>query len=113
MAKVEVTDSLYLEIEKKFKHKSVDILQNLKSLELSPKKGKVLGNVEGIIIKEIKYEGFRFYFITDGFKIKCLDEKELIDLLIRFVRMSNKKEQQKTINEIKHILTTIGPGGFD
>jgi len=78
------------------------------SLEEHPKKGKLLGTIGGIVIKEIKYEGFRFYFITDGHKLKILDESLLTDLLIRFVRMSNKKEQQKTIEEIKKILTTIG-----
>ncbi len=112
MAKVEITETLLLEITKKFKQQSVEILEHLKSLESSPHKGKVLGNVGGIIIKELKYSGFRFYFITDGFKIKCIDESKLVDLLLRFVRMSDKNHQQETINEIKHILRTIGPAGF-
>ena len=64
------------------------------------------------IIKELKYKSFRFYFITDGFKLKCIDENALVDLLLRFVRMSDKKAQQETINEIKFILRTLGPEGF-
>ena len=87
-------------------------MQHLKSLESSPHKGKPLGTIGGILIKELKYSGFRFYFITDGFKIKCLDDNALVDLLLRFVRMSDKKHQQQTINEIKQIMTTIGAGGF-
>ncbi len=113
MAKVEITLSLYEEIRKKFKQQSVEVLEHLKSLESSPHKGKILGTVGGIMIKELKYEGFRFYFVVDGFQLRCLDEKKLIDLLLRFVRMSDKNHHQQTINEIKHILITIGAGGFE
>lgn len=106
MAKVEIVPSLF-EINKKFKQKSVEILEYLKSLESTPHKGKVLGTVGGIIIKELRYKGFRFYFITDGFKLKCMNEEELVNLLLRFVRMSDKNAQQETINEIKYILKAI------
>ncbi|MBI2135879.1 hypothetical protein HYU06_02295 [Candidatus Woesearchaeota archaeon] len=112
MAKVEIVDSLSEEIDKKFKQESVEVLQYLKSLETSPSKGKLLGTIGGIVIKELKYKNFRFYFITDGYKLKCLDKKELTDLLLKFVRMSDKNHQQKTIDEIKHILITIGADGF-
>ena len=112
MAQVEIVQSLFEEINKKFKHQSVKILSYLKSLESSPQKGKLLGTLGGIVIKELKYESFRFYFITDGFKLKCLNQEILVDLLLRFVRMSDKKRQQQTIEDIKHILRTIGSGGF-
>ena len=42
-----------------------------------------------------------------------MDESKLIDLLIKFVKMSDKKDQQETINEIKKILVNFGLGGFD
>ncbi|NQV91409.1 hypothetical protein HQ489_02955 [Candidatus Woesearchaeota archaeon] len=113
MAKVEIVNSLFEEIEKKFKGESHKIIDLLESLEDNPKKGKSLGTVGGIIIKELKYKNFRFYFITDGFKLKCMDEKSLIDLLLKFVRMSDKKHQQKVITEIKGILLTLGPSGFE
>lgn len=113
MAKVEIVESLYSQIDKKFKQKSIEVFQHLKSLESSPHKGKLLGTIGGVIIKELKYKNFRFYFITDGFKLKCIDEKKLVDLLLIFVRMSDKNHQQQTINEIKQILKIIGPGGFD
>ena len=112
MAKVEIVESLFKEINKKFKHQSTEVFTFLKSLESSQQKGKPLGTVGGIVIKELKYNNFRFYFITNGFKIKCLNEEKLVDLLLRFVRMSDKNHQQETINEIKHILRTIGPTGF-
>lgn len=101
MAKVEIDKSLKDEILKKFKHESRTIFKLMQSLEENPHKGKALGEVGGIVIKEIKYESFRFYFITDGFTLRIMDQAKLTDLLIRFVRMSDKKDQQKTIDEIK------------
>ncbi|MBU1136069.1 MAG: hypothetical protein ABIG37_02230 [Nanoarchaeota archaeon] len=112
MAKVEIIHPLFQEIKKKFKNEAHKILDLLESLENNLHKGKLLGNVGGIVIKEIKYKSFRFYFITDGFKLKCLDNEELADLLIKFVRMSNKKYQQKTINEIREVLLKVGVKEF-
>ncbi len=113
MAKVILLKQLEEEINKKFKGESVEIFELMYSLEENPHKGKLLGNVGGVVIKELKYRSFRFYFITDGYKLKILDEDSLTDLLIRFVRMSDKKDQQETINEIRNILIKIGPEGFD
>lgn len=96
------------EIHKKFKKESIEIFNLMNSLKDSPYKGKIVGQVRGILIKEIKYKSFRFYFITDGFKIKLLGINELNDLLIKFVRMSDKKTQQKVIDEIKEILRKFG-----
>ena|SRR3989344_4884649 len=112
MAKVEIVRSLFEEIQKKFKGEAHKIIDLLETLEKNPEKGKELGTVGGIVIKEIRYKNFRFYFITDGYKLKIMDEAYLVDLLIRFVRMSNKKDQQKTINEIKKILQKFGPQEF-
>jgi len=112
MAIVEVVPSLIAEIEATFKGQGVELFEYLKTLEQSPKKGKLLGSVKGIVIKELKYNGFRFYFVTDGLKLRCYDSNELVDLLLKFVRMSDKKDQQQVINEIKRILILIGPDGF-
>ena len=73
MAKVQIIDSLAKEILKKFKVESHGIVKLLRTLEQNPHKGKLLGNVGGIVIKELKYKGFRFYFITDGHKLKVMD----------------------------------------
>ena len=112
MAKVEIVTSLFERIEKKFKGEGHHVVDLIESLEESPHKGKLLGTVGGIVIKEIKYKNFRFYFITDGYKLKCMDKNVLVDLLLKFVRMSDKNSQQKVIDEIKLILRTIGPSGF-
>jgi len=112
MAKVIFTKKLEDEINKVFKKESTKIFESMRELENNPYKGKPLGQVGGILIKEIRYESYRFYFITDGFKLKMLQKEELSDLLIKFVRMSDKKAQQKTIDEIKNVLRKIGEEGF-
>jgi len=112
MAKVIIATNLKNEILKKFKKESIKIFELFNSLKENPKKGKIIGNVGGFVLKELKYKSYRFYFITDGFKLKILDVLELEDLIIKFVRMSNKKEQQSVINEIKLILRQIGGSGF-
>lgn len=112
MAKVIITERLEEEVNKLFKKESIKIFELMRDLEKNPRKGKVVGQVSGTVIKELKYESYRFYFITDGFKIKMLKREELSDLLIKFVRMSNKKDQQRVINEIKGILRNIGEQEF-
>ncbi len=112
MAKVIITKRLEEEVNKIFKKQSTMIFESMKELEGKPHKGKPVGQVGGTVIKELRYEGYRFCFITDGFKIKMLQKEELDDLLIKFVRMSDKKTQQKVIDEIKSILRKIGEEGF-
>ena len=112
MAKVEIARSLFEEIQKKFKGEAHEVIDLIESLETSPSKGRLLSQVGGIVIKEIRYKSFRFYFITDGYKLRVMDESELVYLLIRFVRMSDKKDQQETIEEIKNILRKFGQEGF-
>ncbi len=112
MAKVIITNDLEKQINKVFKKESIEILSLLLTLEENPKKGKEVGVVGKIVVKELKYNKFRFNFITDMFKVKFLSVEELKDLLIKFVRMPEKKDQQKTIAEIKHILKNLGQEGF-
>src|SRR3989344_8345735 len=104
MARVIITNKLVSEIIKAFKGESVQVFELMHSLRDNPSKGKLLAQVGRIVVKELRYNNFRFYFITDGFKLKFLEPVELNDLLIKFVRMSDKKSQQKVIGEIKNIL---------
>ncbi|MBU0894271.1 MAG: hypothetical protein KKF48_02155 [Nanoarchaeota archaeon] len=112
MAKVEIAEPLKNEILNKFGQESKIIFRKMYSLEENPKKGNPLGQVAGIVIKELKYKSYRFYFITDGHKLKIMSLEQLSDLLIKFVRISDKKSQQKTINEIKDVLKKVGREGF-
>lgn len=112
MAEIIITKQLEEEIDKKFKESSVDIFLLMRSLEENPKKGKEVGVIGKTVIKELKYANFRFYFITDGYKVKFLRVEELKDLVIKFIRMSGKKDQKETIEEIKNVLRKIGTEGF-
>lgn len=112
MAKVEIVPSLFEEIQKIFRGEAHEVIDLIESLETNPQKGKSLGSIGGMVIKEIRYKSFRFYFITNGYKLKVFDEQSLTDLLIKFVRMSDKKDQQTIIDEIRKILLNFGPEGF-
>jgi len=112
MAKVEIARSLLKEIEKEFKGEAHKIIDLLETLGDNPKKGKPVGQIAGIVIKELRYKSYRFYFITDGYKLRVFNIEELTDLLVRFVRMSDKKDQQKVINDIKDVLRKVGKEGF-
>ncbi|MBN1792417.1 hypothetical protein JW826_01915 [Candidatus Woesearchaeota archaeon] len=112
MAIVIITERLKEDIFTNFKGESKKILIQMNSLKENPKKGKELTCIGKTILKEIKYKKWRFYFITDGYKLKFLRVEELNDLLIKFVRMSGKKEQQETIDEIKKVLRMTGEAGF-
>ena len=113
MVRVEIVKSLFEEIEKVFKKDATKIFDLIETVANSPNKGSVVGSVGGIVIKELKYGGYRFYFLVDGFKLKFIDLEGLQDLLLSFVRMSNKKHQQKVIAEIRQVLIKIGPKGFE
>jgi hypothetical protein len=113
MVKIIISESLFGEIEKKFKRDASKIYDLFETLQENPRKGKILGSVGSMLIKELKFKGFRFYFIVDGFSLKIMSEEELVDLLMKFVRMSDKKHQKEVIEDIKHILRTIGPKGFE
>ena len=112
MVKIIVTKSLQKEIERIFKKESLIIYELIYSLRENPKKGRFIANVGSIVLKELKYESFRFYFITDGFKLKFLRDEELKDLVLKFIRMSKKNNQQEIIEEIKIILKKLGYGAF-
>tara|TARA_Y100000310_G_scaffold11618_1_gene12136 strand:- start:892 stop:1233 length:342 start_codon:yes stop_codon:yes gene_type:complete len=113
MAKILITNPLFKKIKKKFDSSETnDIIDLMNSLENNPKKGKEVGVVGNIVIKEIKYNKFRFYFVTNRFKIKFLSVDELKYIFIKFVEMSEKKDQQKVIDKIKFVVRSLGEEGF-
>lgn len=112
MAKVLILPELVRRIQKIFKKDANKIFDLMQELEYNPRKGKTIGNVKNILIKELKFKKYRFYFITDGHKLKFITEEELKNLLIKFVRMSDKSDQQIIINEIKIILKKVGFDDF-
>ena len=107
MVKVIINERLKNEILKKFKGDSEEVFRLLNSVKDFPHKGKLLCVVNNLAIKELKYKSFRFYFLVDSFKVKFLSIENLHDLLIKFVRMSDKNSQQKVINDIKDFLRKL------
>lgn len=105
---VDISEDLFNQIDKTFKKDSIKILTKLQSLEENPRKGKKVGKIGHILIKELKFESFRFYFIVDGIMLKLVTIGELNDLLIKFIKMSKKNNQQETIQEIKRLLINLG-----
>ena len=113
MAQVIITKSFFKELKKRFGDSEAEkILDLLETLETNPKKGKYVGAIGSIVIKELKYKSYRFYYVTDRFKIKALSIENLKDLIIKVVRMSKKNDQQDVIDEIRRILKNLGREGF-
>ena len=113
MARVLIERSLLREIKKRFARTEAHrIIDRMERLQAHPKSGKPLGVVGGIVIKQIKYRSFRFFFISESDAIRCVDERTLVDRLLSFVRMAHKKHQHETIEEIKNVLRRLGPEGF-
>lgn len=109
MAKVEITEYLFKKIEKTFSTAEANtVIDLIEKVEKQPHKGKSLTHVSEYVIKELKYKKYRFYFITDGHKLKFGTKEELTDLLIKFVEMSDKKDQEKAIQQVRDAIRKIG-----
>jgi hypothetical protein len=113
MINIIVLNKLRDEIYKTFKKDSLKVYNLIGSLKTNPQKGNVLGHVGNMSIRELKYQNYRFYFTVDGHKLYLFSKGQIEELLIRFIRMSTKNRQQKTIDEIKQILEKIGEKGFE
>ena len=75
------------------------------------KEEDLLKEMEPVAKKRIKFDAL-VAEVTDGQKLKMMNKDYLSDLLIKFVRMSDKKDQQKVIDEIRNVLLKIGEEGF-
>ncbi|KYK24610.1 hypothetical protein AYK26_03480 [Euryarchaeota archaeon SM23-78] len=107
MIKIIILNSLRNEIFKKFKKDSLKVYSLIEELKTNLNKGKVLGHVGHISIRELKYKSFRFYFVLDGNRLNLFNQEKIKEMLIKFIAMSKKNNQQKTIDEIKNILSRI------
>ena len=107
MIKIIILNKLRDEIIKTFKKDSDKIFSLISTLKNNPNKGKSIGFVNDINIKELKYKTFRFYFIINKNKLNLFNKNKLKDLLIRFAEMSKKNDQQETIKKIKKMLIEL------
>jgi len=106
---IRISPILVAEIKKKFSETEGNkILDTLESLEENPHKGKLLTSVAGYVIKEVKHKKWRFYCVTDGHILRFGTEDQLLTLIIKFVKLSDQKDQQKAIDAIKTVLQSMG-----
>jgi hypothetical protein len=92
------------------KHSSKSEAKNLvKKLALtSPSEGDFVALIANIVIREKRLKSFRFYFIVQDTKKHVLTKEELRDLIIKFVALSKKNNQQQVINKLKEDLKKFG-----
>ena len=107
MIKIIILKSLRDEILKTFKKGSLKIYSLIEELKQNPNKGRVLGHVGSMSIREIRYKSFRLYYIIDGHQLNLFNKELIKELLIRFIAMSKKNDQQKTIDGIKQMLEIL------
>ncbi|MFT4261109.1 MAG: hypothetical protein ACMXX9_01610 [Candidatus Woesearchaeota archaeon] len=110
MVKIYVTKNLEKDINKRLSKKEADnVFLQFYSLKENPFKGDLVTVVGKIVVKELKYKKFRFYFFHSNNILKILSLDDLKNEIIKFVAMSDKsKEQQKVINRLKSDIKNFG-----
>lgn len=107
MFRVEITNSFVREVKAKFWENPRRIVDILEALEYNQGMGKFVGDVAGVQVRELEYEWLRFYFVVDGHRLRVLTRRELVDLLVKFAGMLDKR-QKKVFREIRDILVKLG-----
>jgi hypothetical protein len=108
MVIVRIDDSLVKKLEKRFNKKELKELKQLfLSLQDNPFQGDLIYAFGNFVLKEKKYKTFRFYFLHSRKILIIKDIENLKDEIIRFIEMSKKNDQQRTINKLKEMLTKI------
>ena len=101
MVVVVVTQSLDRELKKRLnKDEYYKVKRCFLTLKKDPYKGKLLHVIGNVILKELRWKTFRFYFFTSHNLIKILSDTDLEKELVKFVRMSKKNDQARVIQEI-------------
>ena len=110
MINIIITNNLKTEAYKTFKKDSMRVYSLIETLRKNPNKDRVLGHVGHMSIRELRYKNFMPYFILDGRRLDLFNKDKIKELLIKFIAMSKKHNQQRTIGEIKDILKLIDSG---
>ena len=92
------------------KHKAIGEAKKLlmQLAQTSPSDGDFIAIVANIVIREKKEKSFRYYFIVQDTKKHIVTKEELSELLIKFVSLSKKNNQQDVINKLKKQLLDYG-----
>ena len=74
----------------------------------SPSEGDFVAMISSIVIREKRLKSFRFYFIIKDTKKHIVTEEEIKNLIIKFVALSKKNNQQEVIDKLKEDLRKFG-----
>ncbi len=108
MVKVRIDDGLIKKLERKFGRADLKSIHKMfLSLEDNPLQGDMLKAFGAIVLKEIRYKSFRFYFLHSKDLLIIKDPARLRDEIIRFIDMSKKNDQQRVIYGLKDMLKRI------
>lgn len=88
------------------KQAALDLLLKLK--DIVPTDGSFIARIGNVVLKEKKLSTFRFYFIYDNKQFLLLDEDELKRLIIRFIDVSKKNDQDRVITKLRADLKNNG-----
>lgn len=101
MVIVVITKSLDKDLKKRLsKDEYYKVKDLFHSFKKEPYKGDVLHVLGNVILKEVRYKTFRFYFLTSNAMLKFIASADLEKELIKFIRMSKKNDQQQVIDDI-------------
>lgn len=104
---VEFSKQFIKELKKHTSKAKAKILVN-KLSSTSPSEGDFVAIISNIVIREKRLKSFRFYFIVKETKKHVITEQELKNLIIKFVALSKKNNQQQVINKLKEDLNKFG-----
>jgi hypothetical protein len=79
-----------------------------KLAKTTPSDGDFIALISNIVIREKRLNTFRFYFIVKDDKKHVITKEELKELIIKFVALSKKNNQQEVINKLKEDLKKVG-----
>ena len=101
MVIVAVTLALDKELKKRLnKDEYAQVKKKFQTLKKDPYKGKLLHVLGNVVLKELRWKSFRFYFLTSHNLIKIVAKTDLEKELVKFIRMSKKSDQTKVIKEV-------------
>lgn len=104
---VEFSKQFIKELKKYSSKKEAKVLVEKLALT-SPSDGDFVALIANIVIREKKLKSFRFYFIVKDTKKHVITKEELKDLIIKFVALSKKNNQQHIIDKLREDLKKFG-----
>ncbi|MFP4567502.1 MAG: hypothetical protein ACLFN8_01015 [Candidatus Woesearchaeota archaeon] len=104
---VEFSKQFIKELKKHSSKTEAKILVNELALT-SPADGDFVTLITNIVIREERLKSFRFYFIVQDSKKHIITKEELKNLIIKFVALSKKNNQQHVIDKLKEDLKKFG-----